>query len=274
MIRETCIWETPRRRPISCCVRSSSKRSRSTVRSRSRELGALGGELDLDPLIARLLPPHRLDPSAPTLILAAPRGVKREGAARGVRLQTPPGPPPRRARGALRSGRRSASCPAHRRAPPPPARTAIVRSWRARGSRRSQDPVPEVAAKLAQDRRRRVGLEAVAALRIEAVERLDQAEARDLDQVFERFGGAAVAKREAPRQGQKAAHELFLELRVASRCVSAQKRRPRRPPRLSRSRGDSGPALSPGGSGPCIIAPSTVRKNGLSSTCTDRPVSR
>src|SRR5829696_5469481 len=35
MIRETCIWETPRRRPISYWFRSSSKRSLSTVRSRS-----------------------------------------------------------------------------------------------------------------------------------------------------------------------------------------------------------------------------------------------
>ena len=35
MIRDTCICETPMRSPISACVRSSAKRSRSTSRSRS-----------------------------------------------------------------------------------------------------------------------------------------------------------------------------------------------------------------------------------------------
>ena len=35
MRRETCICDTPTRVPISDCVRSSSKRSRSTSRSRS-----------------------------------------------------------------------------------------------------------------------------------------------------------------------------------------------------------------------------------------------
>ena len=34
MSRETCICETPMSSPISACVRSSSKRSRSTSRSR------------------------------------------------------------------------------------------------------------------------------------------------------------------------------------------------------------------------------------------------
>ena len=81
-----------------------------------------------------------------------------------------------------------------------------------------------MAAKLAQDRRRGVGVEALAALRIEAVKRLDQAQARDLDQILERLGGAAVAKREASRQGKEAVNELLLELRVAGRRVAAQKR--------------------------------------------------
>ena len=35
MSRDTCIWETPTRTPISDCVRSSSKRRRRTSRSRS-----------------------------------------------------------------------------------------------------------------------------------------------------------------------------------------------------------------------------------------------
>jgi hypothetical protein len=82
------------------------------------------------------------------------------------------------------------------------------------------DPVSEVAAKLAQDRRRGVCAEALASLEIEAVERLDQSQARDLDQVFELLRGAAIAKRQASRQGKEALHELFLELWVPGRCVS------------------------------------------------------
>ena len=64
----------------------------------------------------------------------------------------------------------------------------------------------------------------MAALQIEAVKRLDQAQARDLDQILELLRGAAVAKREASRQGKEAVYELFLELRVASRRVAAQQR--------------------------------------------------
>ena len=45
-----------------------------------------------------------------------------------------------------------------------------------------------------------------------------------VDEVIERFGGGAVANREASRQGEEAAHEFLLELRVAGRCIPAQKR--------------------------------------------------
>ena len=95
-----------------------------------------------------------------------------------------------------------------------------------------------------------------AALRIEAVERLDQAQARDLDQVLERFGGGAVAKREASRQGKEAVNELLLELRVAGRCVAAQKR----------------VLINYAVHMPPSIRKNGRRKNGLSSTKTDRPV--
>ena len=110
------------------------------------------------------------------------------------------------------------------------------------GARQPQlpDPVAEVAAKLAEDRRRRVGDEAVAALGVEAVERLDQAEARDLDQVLELLGGAAVAKREGARQGQEAPDQLLLKRgsRVSRSGGEARPRRPR-PTRPSRSRSRS-----------------------------------
>ena len=101
------------------------------------ELGSLGRELNLDPLIAGLLSPHRLDYWLRLFILAAPQGVKREGAARGVRhkrlqdlllgeLE---------ALRDLRDGRSPAQCIGDAATA---SRTTMVRSWSLRGSRRSQ----------------------------------------------------------------------------------------------------------------------------------------
>ena len=58
------------------------------------------------------------------------------------------------------------------------------------------DSVAKVPAKLAENGRRRVGDERGAALGVEAVECLDEAQARDLNQVLELLGGAPIAKRE------------------------------------------------------------------------------
>ena len=58
------------------------------------------------------------------------------------------------------------------------------------------DPVAEVPTKLSQDRRRGVGDEARAATFVEAVERLDETEAGDLEQILELLGRPPVAQRE------------------------------------------------------------------------------
>ena len=72
-----------------------------------------------------------------------------------------------------------------------------------------------MATKLAEDRRRRVGGEGDTALGVEAVERLDEAEARDLDQVLERLAAAAVARSEPPDERHEAARELLADDGIA-----------------------------------------------------------
>ena len=92
------------------------------------------------------------------------------------------------------------------------------------GSRSVPDAVAEVAPKLAEDGRRRVGGERRAAVGIEAVQRLNQPEACDLDQVVERLGASAISESQGPCQRQKAPDQLLLQDGVAGRCVAAQKR--------------------------------------------------
>ena len=82
------------------------------------------------------------------------------------------------------------------------------------------DAVAEVAAQLAEDRRPGEGRERDAALGVEALERRDEAEAGDLDQVLARLDPAAVAHREAAGEGQEAADELLAGVLVAGAGVA------------------------------------------------------
>ena len=84
------------------------------------------------------------------------------------------------------------------------------------------DPIAEVASKLAEDRRRRVGRKRLAALGIEAIDRLDQPEACDLHQVVELLGCASVAQGKRSRQRQKAPDQLLLQRGIAGLGVAAQ----------------------------------------------------
>ena len=77
------------------------------------------------------------------------------------------------------------------------------------------DAVAEVAFELAEDRRRGEGGEGDAALGVEAVDRVDQAEAGDLEEVVEGLAGAAVAQRQPLGERQVAAHQLLADRRVA-----------------------------------------------------------
>ena len=75
--------------------------------------------------------------------------------------------------------------------------------------------VAEVALELAQDRRDGEAREGRLARRIEAVDRLQQPERGDLDQVVERLAAALVAAGELARERQKALDELLARELIA-----------------------------------------------------------
>src|SRR3954451_2345382 len=74
--------------------------------------------------------------------------------------------------------------------------------------------IAEVALDLAHDRGHGVARERDAALHVEAVDRLDEPEARDLVDVVERLLGALVAGRELPRERQEPLHDRLAVDRV------------------------------------------------------------
>ena len=82
--------------------------------------------------------------------------------------------------------------------------------------------VAEVALELAQDRRRRVARELRPAAGVEAVDRLDQAEARDLEEVVERLVRVRVAQREVAGERQEPLGELLARGEVAVAVVADQ----------------------------------------------------
>ena len=81
--------------------------------------------------------------------------------------------------------------------------------------------VAQMPAQLAEDRRHRERRERIAALRVIALERLEQADRGDLQQVVERLGRMAVARREAARERQIAL-EQRVALGLAARAAEAR----------------------------------------------------
>jgi hypothetical protein len=81
-----------------------------------------------------------------------------------------------------------------------------------------------VTLELAEDRRDGVRAEGDLAGGIEAVDRLDQAERRDLDEVVEGLVGALVTTGELTRERQEALGELVAGSRVPG--LEAQEQRP------------------------------------------------
>ena len=82
--------------------------------------------------------------------------------------------------------------------------------------------VAEVALELTEDRRDGIARERHAALRVEAVERLDEPEARHLDEVVERLAIAAVARCEATRERHETLDQLLANHGVAPSGVAPQ----------------------------------------------------
>ena len=215
-MRETCICECPIRSAICDWVMSSTKRSRRTSRSRSLRWGiasssAIRPSISSKPSSSSPIHSDGGDSSASS---RGARAVERERAAVVVGLED------------LEHVRLVELHPlgdlAHRRRPLQLAgqlgdRLVDLGHPVVQAARHAHRPdaVAEVALQLAEDRRRGEGRERRAALGVEAVDRVDQAEAGDLDQVVGRLAGAAVAHCQPLREGQVAAHQLLADLRIA-----------------------------------------------------------
>ena len=125
--------------------------------------------------------------------------------------------------------------------------------------------VAEVALDLADDRGRGVRRELHAALGVEAVDRLDQADRADLDQVLERLAAVAEAagavldqrqvqvdeRRRGPRRGWRRARPRRGTPRTAPHCVAGWLRPPsglpaacRRPASCHASMSEAGPQVA------------------------------
>src|SRR5262249_55882025 len=83
--------------------------------------------------------------------------------------------------------------------------------------------VAEVALDLADDGRDGIRPEEDAALQVEAVDRLDQADRRDLDEVVELLAAAGVAARDRAREGEIGLEELAARRRVPALVVRGEK---------------------------------------------------
>ena len=96
--------------------------------------------------------------------------------------------------------------------------------------------VAKVALDLADDVRRRVGGQLDAALDVEAVDRLDQADAADLDEIVELLAAVGVAPRQRADEREVLLDQLLAGCEVALLVVAAEERL------VGRARHDSDPA--------------------------------
>ena len=104
-----------------------------------------------------------------------------------------------------------------------PARSTLTASsWRSRGTRTDQP----LSRKWRLSSPRIVGTakeeKAVRAVRVEAVDRLQEPERGDLDEVVERLAGAVVAPRELARERQEALGERLAGRLVAVSVIALQ----------------------------------------------------
>src|SRR5205814_3908686 len=82
--------------------------------------------------------------------------------------------------------------------------------------------VAEVTLDLADDVRRRIGRELDAAAEVEAVDRLDQPDRADLDEILELLAAVGVATRERSNQRHVLLDQLLARCEVALLVVAAQ----------------------------------------------------
>ena len=226
MRRETCICETPTRSPISDCVRSSSKRRRSTSRSRSvstrisrSTVAASSATREAGVLAAERVGERRRPPRRPR---RAGGRARRRGRRRRPRAPRAPARRVAPTRSAISAGvGRAAELARHVLADAVDLDRELLQV--ARDAHRPA-LVAEVALELAEDRRDGERGERGLARRVEAVDRLEQPERGDLDQVVERLAAALVAARELARERQEALDELLARRLVALVVVALEQR--------------------------------------------------
>ena len=216
MIRETCICEQPTRAAISDCSRSSLEAQAedlpgAIVEDRRQLLDRRAG---LDPLEARIGVTDQVAGAGGVALLLVDGNVERpHGAALGglQGLQDLLG----RAADALGEVGDGGGAPEVQ--PEGVPRLLDGEAQLLEVARRAHVPrrVAEVAAQLPEDGRHGVAREREAAAGFPAVDRLDQPDRRDLDQVVERLGGAAVAQREAAGERHVPLDQLGAGTRLA-----------------------------------------------------------
>ncbi len=197
------------RSPISACVRSSTKRSRAPRRSRGADRGhqplerrALLGEAEVVRGGA-----ERVGQVVPAVSSPVLRGRRTTSRGRRPRPRAPRArPPPRVDRLRDLDDRRLAAQVAAGSVAT--ALSTLSASPRGRATR--TDHVRSRKRRFSSPRMgNRVGSRTRLAPRVEAVDRLDEAERRDLDEVVERLVGALVAARELAGEREEPLGELL-----------------------------------------------------------------
>ena len=208
LIRETCICETPSRRPISCWVSSSSKRIRRTCHSSSLSSAASDARS-----ASTRSKPASVSPIASSPVAASSSSVRRGASSDRVRRAWPASSASSTSSTEIES--RAGDLVGGRKAPELLGQAAggVVDLHRDLLETAREAHVPDVVAEvtpdLAEDRRHGERREPTTVARVEPVNGLHEAESGHLDQVVERLGLAPVAHRERPRQRHETPHELL-----------------------------------------------------------------
>ena len=244
MMRDTCICDTPTISPISACVMSWRKRSVRTVRSRG--VSSLKRIASVARSSARSKPsswsPSRSPRVDAVLLVAARRaqGSRAAGAAGLERLEDVL-VAHREVLGELGHGRRA---PERRRQLA--RRLLDAQRELLQVARRPHRPrlVAEMALDLAEHGRHREGGERDPPVGIEAVDRLQEAERRDLHDVLQRLGLAPVAHGDLAGESHEALDELLARVLVVL-FLEAQEQLTVAPVALASRRAHDGPLGRP-----------------------------
>ena len=223
MIRETCICEQPTCSAISDCRRSSWKRRRRISRARSSRIPVIRSSM---------MPASTRSNSGSGVPIRSPALAESPSSSRtGASSERTERPSLAWSASTISSCERSMCSDevgdGRRPAELGPQLLARLLDHQAQlleVARRPHVPrgVAEVAADLAEDRRHRVAREREPAVRVPAVDGLDEAHRGDLHEVVERLGGAPVAQGEAAGERHVALDQLVARARVPAAVAAHQ----------------------------------------------------